>query len=144
RRGSAGRRGSRGRWWWSWLFLPSGGCAAGGAPADIGAPLRGSSVNAADRGGGGVQHVGGAGSVAGGGRLRGLRLSSQLCGHVMARHRPIGAGHVLGSTGGGGGAVALGSIGQGVGDDRGGGGVSVHGGGFLPAGGGRGAPAGRP
>src|SRR5699024_6237885 len=115
----------------------------GGAPL-CGAPLRGSSVNAADRGGGGVQHVGGAGSVAGGGRLRGLRLSSQLCGHVMARHRPIGAGHVLGSTGGGGGAVALGSIGQGVGDDRGGGGVSVHGGGFLPAGGGRGAPAGRP
>src|SRR5699024_10008995 len=94
-----------------------------------------------DRGGGGVQHVGGAGSVAGGGRLRGLRLSSQLCGHVMARHRPIGAGHVLGSTGGGGGAVALGSIGQGVGDDRGGGGVSVHGGGFLPAGGGGGGGA---
>src|SRR5699024_437340 len=144
RRGSAGRRGSRGRWWWSWLFLPSGGGAAGGAPADIGAPLRGASVNAADRGGGGVEHVGGAGSVAGCGRLRGLSLSAQRGGHVMARHRPIGAGHVLGSTGGGGGAVALGSIGQGVGDDRGGGGVSVHGGGFLPAGGGgapqRGAP----
>src|SRR5699024_6403841 len=103
----------------------------------------GSGVDAAQRGGGGVQHVGGAGSVARGGRLRGLRLPSQLCGHVMARHRPIGAGHVLGSTGGGGGAVALGSIGQGVGDDRGGGGVSGHGGGFLPAGG-AGRPSGAP